>query len=77
MRRMDIYVGKIYTNKGKGKTRRRVLRIGDDVRPKKFFSHLPPPDEPGVEYEQDGEVHSLYLSSFAGWAGRVIEEDDL
>ena len=71
MKPSEIQVGKTYTNRGAGRTRRTVLAIGDEYRPHEFFSDSDPPDEPGVMFEQKGRgQHSLYLSSFAAWAGR-------
>ncbi len=75
MRPQDIRVGVTYRNKGAGRTMRHVRRIGRDVVPHWFGSGAPP-DEPGVEYVQFDAameprfVDSLYLTSFARWAGR-------
>lgn len=71
----DIAVGKTYVNRGKGRTRRRVLGIGDEHRPTSWFSDTAPPDEPGVWFvDSDGIERHLYLSSFASWAGREVQE---
>ena len=73
MKKSDITVGKTYRNKGAGKTKRKVLAIGDEYRPTHYWSPNPPPNEPGVLYEQNGLKNMLYLSSFAQWCGGVIE----
>ena len=75
MNKKEIKVGKKYRNKGAGRTVREVIGIGDDFRPEMFFGAGDPPDEPGVEYLQKGEPCRLYLSSFAQWAGGVVEDD--
>jgi hypothetical protein len=74
MRKQDIKVGKTYSNRGKGCTRRKVLGIGDEHKPKYWFgaSVSSIPDEPGVLYEQEGHQDRLYLSSFAAWAGSEV-----
>ena len=72
MKRSDIKVGKTYVNRGKGQTRRTVLAIGNEVHPDWYGGEMPP-NEFGVEYLQDGKTHSLYLSSFASWAGKESE----
>lgn len=67
MRPKDIQVGKIYRNRGKGRTFRRVVAIGDEHRPTRWFSDYPP-KEPGVLYrDQVGRENRPYLSSFAQW----------
>jgi len=70
---MKIKVGATYRNRGGGRTSRKVLAIGDDHRPEKFLSTNPPPDEPGVLFEQDGVQRKLYLSSFIVWAGNEVK----
>lgn len=70
MKPSDIKVGSTYTNKGAGKTERKVIAIGDEHRPSQFWSPNPPPEEPGVLYEQKGKQDKLYLSSFAAWCGK-------
>jgi hypothetical protein len=72
MKTSEIEVGKTYVNRGKGTTKRTVLAIGDEHRPKHFFGATPP-NEPGVLYEQSGALDYLYLSSFAAWAGRQLK----
>lgn len=73
MRVKDIKEGNIYRNKGKGKTYRRIISIGNDHRPERFLSDNDSPNEPGVLYEDDkGRRRNLYLSSFAAWAGAEI-----
>jgi hypothetical protein len=74
MKKQDIKVGKTYSNRGKGRTRRTVLAIGDEYRPEHWYSSGPPPDEPGVKYEQEGIQDCIYLSSFAAWAGAVVKD---
>lgn len=76
MKASDIKVGKTYVNCGKGRTKRKVLAIGDEYRPTHWISS-PRRNEPGVLYSAVGEYHyenTLYLSSFAAWAGRLDEE---
>lgn len=78
MKPKDIIVGKIYINKGKGRTRRTVLNIGDAYRPL-YWNGLPynDPEEkgiPGVEYRQKDKVDRLSLTSFANWAGAIVED---
>ena len=70
MKSTDIVIGRIYRNRGKGKTMRRVIAIGNEHRPRTWFSISPPPNEPGVLYaDMQGRHDRLYLSSFAAWAG--------
>jgi len=71
MKPSQIEIGKTYKNRGAGKTTRTVIDIGDEHAPHRWFSSSPRPDEPGVLYEQNGRRESLYLSSFASWAGGV------
>jgi hypothetical protein len=70
MRVADIQVGRTYVNRGAGRTQRKVLAIGDEHRPKTFFSNRKPPNERGVLFEQAGRQSTLYISSFATWAAR-------
>jgi hypothetical protein len=72
MRPQDIEVGATYRNRGAGRTRRTVVAIGPEHAPAVWHSGGPPPDEPGVLYEQDGRRHRLYLSSFAAWCGARV-----
>ncbi len=74
MKASDIQVGQTYANRGAGRTQRKVLAISPEHRPPCFFSSNAPPDEPGVLYEQGGSQYTLYLSSFAQWAGREFIE---
>lgn len=69
MKTSDIKVGETYVNRGKGRTRRTVIAIGDEHRPPRFYG-LVTPSEPGVLYEQNGKQYRLYLCSFAAWAGK-------
>lgn len=76
MKTDEIVVGRTYTNKGAGRTQRKVLAIGAEHRPKVFWNATgtpPNPDEPGVLFEQKGTNRTLYLSSFAAWCGSVVE----
>jgi len=78
MKPSEIKVGKIYANRGAGRTRRVVLGIGYEYRPGCYWGAGSAPDEPGVLYEQysgrDSERHPKrnirYLRSFASWAGK-------
>lgn len=70
MKAKDIQVDKTYINRGAGRTRRTVLAIGARYIPDLWLSDRPRPNEPGVEFEQSGNVERLYLSSFAHWARR-------
>lgn len=72
MKPSDIMVGTTYANNGAGKTQRKVIAIGDEHRPRMFFSQNSPPEEPGVLFEQKGKQDRLYLSSFAAWCGKAI-----
>lgn len=73
MKPKDIEAGKTYRNRGKGKTVRRVIAIGQQYRPEHWFSSSPPPNEPGVLYsDMKGRHERLYLSSFASWAGDEV-----
>ena len=66
-----IESGKTYCNRGKGRTQRTVLEISDKLQAE-WFSHLARPSEPVVRYSQEGTEATLYLSSFASWAGREV-----
>lgn len=65
----DIKVGRIYVNRGKGTTRRKVLEISKELKAPWFSSGPRPTDEPVVRYEQNGREGLIYLRSFAAWAG--------
>ena len=72
---LEIEVGKTYTNRGAGKTKRKVLAIGTEHRPKQFWNATgtpPKPNDPGVLYEQGGKQRNLYLQSFAAWCGKEV-----
>jgi hypothetical protein len=70
----DIQAGKVYRNRGKGRTTRTVLNIGNEYRPTSWFSDSDPPDEPGVYYvDSSGRHNRLYLSSFAQWCGEEVK----
>ena len=70
---VEIAVGKTYVNRGAGKTQRKVLRIGKDIKAP-WYSRAPRPDEMVVEFvtiKNSGivsEKSTLYISSFASWA---------
>jgi len=84
MRVDDIKVGKTYCNRGKGKTHRKVIRISDNAECQ-WLSSRPAPKESVVEFIHEngqfkGQKDALYISSFAQWAGCVVEfydESDL
>lgn len=68
-----IKVGKTYRNRGKGKTTRTVLAIGDEHKPRVYYNASGEhPDNTGVLYEQKGTQNRLYLKSFAQWAGSEV-----
>lgn len=72
MRPEHIVPGFTYTNRGKGRTQRRVVAIGVEHRPPTWYgdpAKHPPANEPGVLFVQKGQQHRLFLSSFAQWAG--------
>jgi len=71
MKPSEIKVGKTYINRGAGRTRRRVLGIGDEHKPLDGKDWRRPKDT-GVLYEQEGKQRSLYLISFARWAGEEV-----
>ena len=68
-----IEVGKTYCNRGKGRTRRTVLEISDQLKAP-WFSMGERPNEPVVRYTQNGVEETLYLSSFASWCGGEVSE---
>ena len=68
-----IEVGKTYCNRGKGRTRRTVLEISDQLTAP-WFSTGERPNEPVVRYKQNGVEETLYLSSFASWCGGEVSE---
>lgn len=73
MNQKDIHVGHTYANRGKGKTTRRVLRIGFDVNFAWLSTRSERPSGPGVVYEDSrGRPGVLYLASFASWAGSDV-----
>lgn len=74
MKPSEIVVGATYVNRGKGKTTRTVIAIGDEHRPPQWFGYASTAkNEPGVLFAQGGERCNLYLSSFASWAGKRVE----
>ena len=75
MKPEEIHVGETYVNRGAGKTRRYVIAIGYEYQPDVWLSSSTPPDEPGVFYlDSRGRQDTLYLSSFARWAGGIADE---
>lgn len=76
----NIKEGKIYRNRGKGNTLRKVLKVAIDLEPPAFST----PKEPGeliVRYIQikgnrdtENKEQSLYLRSFASWAGGEVNQ---
>jgi hypothetical protein len=76
MKPSDIHKGATYRNCGAGLTTRKVIDIDNKHRPE-WNGKGEPPDEPGVLFETKGrsariKSQSLYLSSFASWAGAEI-----
>ena len=69
VKEFEIDVGKTYTNKGAGRTRRTVIAIG--------MEHIPARNDPsssnGVLYEQKGFRSTITLKSFATWAGKEVK----
>jgi hypothetical protein len=88
MKPSDIQVGKVYRNRGKGTTQRKVTGIGVEFRPDRRWSpDKPDADAPGVEYQQKlppnaprqgfgdwSEPSRLWLDSFASWAGAEVPD---
>jgi hypothetical protein len=75
MKKADIKVGKIYVNRGAGRTQRKVLAIDVEYQPVWLGDdeNRPPDNEPGVLFEQDGSQECLYLSAFARWAKGEVQ----
>lgn len=82
MKREHLRIGATYCNKGAGRTRRRIINIGPECRPGRWYGSGDPPDEDGVLFVQlckhDGQWEPifkdlLYISAFAAWAGREVE----
>lgn len=72
MKPSEIKVGCTYSNKGAGKTQRKVIAIGNEYRPKNWWGLGQQPDEPGVLYEQKEKQNNIYISSFAAWCGNEV-----
>jgi len=71
MKSSEIKVGETYSNRGAGRTQRKVIAIGPDCRPSQWLGfYETAPNEDGVIFEQNGVVKRLYISSFATWAGK-------
>lgn len=62
MKQKDIKAGGVYRSGGAGRTIRKVLEIIEDYR----HNHT------GVLYEQEGWKYTVYLRSFAKWAGSEV-----
>ena len=76
MKASEIKEGVVYRNRGKGTTLRRVIAIGIEHRPRRWYSDSRPPDSPGVLFaDMYGRHENLYLSSFAAWAGGEYREE--
>jgi len=78
MKPSDIQVGKIYINRGAGRTHRKVLAIGGEHRPKEWLEERSTSNQPGVLYEQQDSWgrnyrSKIYLRSFASWAGGELQ----
>jgi len=74
MKPSDIKVGGVYRNRGKGTVTRRVLAIGSEYSPDRFFG-IKKPMSPGVLYlDSRGSESTLFLSSFASWAGSEVSD---
>jgi hypothetical protein len=71
MKKELIKVGMTYRSKGEGKTRRTVLAIGPEHRPREWDGVAPRPNEDGVLFKQNNEEKRLYLSKFASWCDRA------
>lgn len=74
MKPSEIEVGRTYRNRGAGLTTRTVLAIDKKLKAP-WWSYNPAPNEPVVLYTQDGVESTLYLRSFARWAGGVSSEE--
>jgi hypothetical protein len=85
MKMSRIKVGKVYCNRGKGTTQRKVIGVGPMFRPDQKFASERPDDFSGVEFQQrlpDGAIRQgfgdwseprrLWLDSFASWAGSEV-----
>jgi alpha-D-ribose 1-methylphosphonate 5-triphosphate synthase subunit PhnH len=74
MKPEEIEVGRVYINRGAGRTTRKVIAIGPEHAPREWHGSrdTSPAGAPGVLFEQEGVQRTLYLSSFASWAGRKI-----
>lgn len=82
MKPEEIKAGRIYRNKGRGLTARKVLQIEKGL-PCVWLGSGDPPDEPVVVYRSTslsgtpwGMGRSMYLGSFAKWAGSELTPTD-
>lgn len=80
MKTTQIQIGKTYTNRGKGRTSRTVIGIGEEHLPSHAWnaSGKFPEGSVGVKYIQNGGLQNglemtLWLDSFASWASREID----
>ncbi len=81
MKKSSIRTGVAYRRRQGGITIRTVIAIGMEHQPDEWLGDPDhkPTDEPGVLYEQRPGVKGtvirerLFLSSFANWAGEVVE----
>lgn len=69
----EIKVGVTYRNRGAGTTARTVLAISGVHNPNYCLGDVPPVDELGVLFEQNGIRHVLPISRFARWCGGDVE----
>jgi hypothetical protein len=67
-----IKVGRTYKNRGQGRTTRKVLEISNKLKAP-WYSPGARPDDLIVRFEQSGQEFTLYLKSFAAWAGSVAK----
>ena len=66
MKQKDIKVGGVYRSCGAGRTIRKVLEIIENYRR----------NNAGVLYEQEGWKYTVYLRSFAKWAGSEVTTNE-
>ena len=73
MKPSDIRIGATYRNRGRGRTRRKVIDLGSHLVDKWPF--LPSGDN--VLFEQNGkQTTTMSLKSFARWAGSEVQDVD-
>jgi hypothetical protein len=79
MKKSEIQVGKTYINKGSGTTTRTVLAIDDYYKPDVYWNATgknPRKNDTGVLFRQGYKNRKLYLSSFAAWCSREVEQGE-